>query len=238
MTSHNSVEKYHLEELRIACRRWDPRCVLPEISPQHKRILDVGCGAGQTLIGCGVDGRRSWGVDVSIDALQLGKKLSQETNFVMAAGEALPFSDNSFDLIISRVALPYMRIALTLREMARVLRPGGSLWLTLHRLTYTKAQLLRAATEADLRALGFQMYVLANGFCLHLFSRQIRFPFTTRCESFQTGSGMRRVLRKSGFEQIRIYQQQHFVVTAQKPLSRESSKSSTENDHPRLKASA
>lgn len=117
------------------------------------------------------------GGDVSFDALRLGKKLSPETNFVMAAGEALPFS------------------------------------------TYTKDRLLKAASQRDLKALGFQLYVLVNGLLLHLLSSQVRFPFATRCESFQTSSGMRRLLSKAGFKQIRVDQQQEFFVTAQKGLS-------------------
>lgn len=211
-----SIQQYHLEELKIATTPSDERRVLPEICALHGPILDVGCGAGQTMIACGVDGPSAWGVDVCLEALRLGKQLSKQTNFVLASGEELPFPDNSFEFVISRVALPYMRVVDAVREMWRVLRPGGGLWLTLHAFHYTKGQLLRALRNLELQSLIFQLYVLGNSLLLHLLTQQVRFPLTTRCESFQTGSGMRRILRAAGFQNILIDRQHHFVVTAQK----------------------
>jgi ubiquinone/menaquinone biosynthesis C-methylase UbiE len=210
-----SIEDYHLEELKIAMTPSHPRRALPDISAECS-ILDVGCGAGQTLIACGVDGPRAWGVDLCIEALRLGKRLSEHTNFVLAAGEALPFPDNSFDFVISRIALPYMRVVDAVREMARVLRPGGGVWLTLHAAAYTKGRILRALRSLDARSLIFQLYVLCNGLLLHLLGRQIRFPLTRRCESFQTGGAMRRTLLAAGFQNIVIDRRHHFVVTAKK----------------------
>lgn len=211
-----SIEEYHLEELKIATTPSDLRRALPDISALHGSILDVGCGAGQTLIACGVDGPNAWGVDVSLEALRLGKRLSERTNFVLAAGEALPFPDNSFDFVISRVALPCMRIVDAVREISRVLRPGGGIWLTLYGFAYAKGRLLQALRNLEVRSLIFQLYVLGNGLLLHLFTRQICFPLTARCESFQTNRAARRILLAAGFQNIVIDRRHHFVVTAEK----------------------
>lgn len=211
-----SIQEYHLEELKIATTPSDERRTLPDISALQGSILDIGCGAGQTMIACGVDGPRAWGVDVCLEALRLGKQLSEGTNFVLAAGEGLPFRDNSFDFVISRVALPYMRVVDAVREIWRVLRPGGGIWLTLHGFAYTKGQLMEALTNLEVRSLIFHLYVLGNGLLLHLFTRQIRFPLTRRCESFQTNWAMRRILLAAGFQNIVIDRRHHFVVTAEK----------------------
>jgi ubiquinone/menaquinone biosynthesis C-methylase UbiE len=210
------VQNYHLEELAIAKTRSDPRCVLPDFFREHKRILDVGCGAGQTLIACAVDGPDACGVDVDVLALRLGKKLSPRTNFVVATGEALPFRDAYFDMVISRVALPYMRVTHAVAELSRVSRPGGSLWLTLHGIDYTKNQLLGNLRNGNLPRVIFQFYALVNGVVLRLWSRQFNFPFTGRCESFQTSEGMRRILAAAGFTNIQIERGLHFVITARK----------------------
>lgn len=215
-SARRSIQQYHLEELKIATTPSDDRRTLPDISALKGSILDVGCGAGQTMIACGVDGPSACGVDVSLEALRLGKRLSERTNFVLAEGEGLPFADNSFDFVISRVALPYMRVVDAVREISRVLRPGGSVWLTLHSFAYTKGQLLRALRNMELRSLIFQLYVFGNGLLLHLFTRQIRFPLTSRCESFQTNRAMRRILLAAGFQNIVIDRRRHFVVTAKK----------------------
>ena len=42
--------EYHLLELEIARSPDDPRCVMPELRPSYRAVLDVGCGAGQTLL--------------------------------------------------------------------------------------------------------------------------------------------------------------------------------------------
>ncbi|MCB0205774.1 MAG: hypothetical protein KDH89_13210 [Anaerolineae bacterium] len=68
-----STRAYHLHELEIARSLDDSRRVMPEIRPQHRRVLDLGCGAGQTLIASDLP-RETWaaGVDVDFDALLTG----------------------------------------------------------------------------------------------------------------------------------------------------------------------
>ena len=55
---------YHLQELAIANCPADPRHILPPVSASHRWLLDVGCGAGQTLIASRLDpGVKVCGVD-------------------------------------------------------------------------------------------------------------------------------------------------------------------------------
>lgn len=93
-------------------------------------VLDVGCGAGQSLRRLISAGRV--GVDRDLEALALGCRLSAATGddllFVRASAHALPFADGCFTHVLSRVALNYMHQRTALGEMARVLRPGGTLY--------------------------------------------------------------------------------------------------------------
>ena len=129
----DETTRYHLLELLIATAPIGPLRVMPPISGRERGILDVGCGAGQTLIASPIpDGAVAVGADVDAGALALGRQLTSRVRFVRAAGEALPFAAASFDLVVSRVALPYMDLPVALAEMRRVLRAGGRLWLALH----------------------------------------------------------------------------------------------------------
>ncbi len=96
-----------------------------------QRVLEVGCGAGQ----CGrwlVDqGAAAVGFDLSLRQLQHSVRIDADSGVVLpavcATATAIPFADDSFDLAFSAYgALPFVLDAgLVLREVSRVLRPGG-----------------------------------------------------------------------------------------------------------------
>src|SRR5688500_10909613 len=97
-----------------------------------KRVLDVGCGAGQELLPfLEKTGAFCVGIDI---AGELGKVtgkffdengFSERANFARSKGEELPFAGESFDVVLCRVALPYMNNRQTIAEIARILKPGG-----------------------------------------------------------------------------------------------------------------
>jgi len=209
---------YHLQELSIASDPGDPRRVMPTIEAGHRRILDVGCGAGQTLIASNLGaGVVAVGVDVDYTALSLGRELSNTICFILAKGESLPFEGESFDLVISRVALPYMHVHLALAEMARVLKAGGSLWLTLHPFSMTASEIMTSFIHFKFKAVLYRAWVLTNGLTLHLFGKQWAFPpKSRRYESYQTKRGITRALLSAGFRRIEFGAGNHFIVTAKK----------------------
>ncbi|PYM33858.1 MAG: hypothetical protein DME15_10080 [Candidatus Rokuibacteriota bacterium] len=211
------VEAAHLEELRVARRLDDPRRVMPVVPAGCRRVLDIGCGAGQTLIGADVDGGvMACGVDRDVAALQLGRRITDRVRFVCALGESLPFRSESFDFVISRVALPYMHVPAALTEIRRVLVPGGRLWLVLHPGAMVLRELMGALRARRAKSALGRLWVLGNGVTLHCFGRIFRIPFTrARWESFQTPRGMRRALR-AGFDETEISRGRFFVVTARR----------------------
>ena len=211
------VGAYHVLELQIASDPADLRRVMPAIRAEHERILDVGCGAGQTLIASTLGANvTALGIDCDLRALRLGRRLDPRIRFICSKGEALPLGSEYFDLVISRVALPYMDTRPALGEMTRVLKPGGTIWIALHPLARL-LQLMRGNLRRMelLRAL-HRLYVLANGALAHFTGREFRSPLTGRFESFQTSPGIRRELQRLGFENIKLDERAFFVVTATK----------------------
>jgi SAM-dependent methyltransferase len=204
---------YHLRELEVARSASDPRRAMPVIPEGCGRVLDVGCGAGQTLLASDLKGARGFGIEYDHDPLRLGKKMEPRIEFVRGSGESLPFTDGAFDFVISRVALPYMRVGVAVEEIARVLKPGGGIWFALHPIgMFSWRQRFGGPKQAL-----YEMYRLVNTALLHAGAGQIRYLLNrSRMESYQTEDGMRRLLERCGFTSIRVSRGGHFVISARK----------------------
>jgi len=209
---NTSPVSYHDDEFRIALDSTSPHRVVPDTG-SAEAVLDIGCGAGQTLVTLGNHKRRV-GVDVDIEALRFGlhRTTTEGIRVAAAQGEHLPFAESTFDFVYSRVALPYMDIPAALSEMHRVLRPRGRLWLTLHTIDIPATQLRRGNLKGRIYAL----YTILNGAWFHISGRT--FPFVRGlCESIQTERGMRVALGRAGFSKIEFCQtSRHFAVTAER----------------------
>jgi ubiquinone/menaquinone biosynthesis C-methylase UbiE len=208
---------YHLGELEVARNVDDARHILPELPKTFESILDLGCGIGQTLIASSLPPKTfACGVDVNEEALAYGRKIANHISFVRASGEHLPFADGSFDVVISRVTLPYMHVPKALKEISRTLKPGGRVWLTLHPMSLILRHAGESLMAGNMKNYAYQLYVIANGVFFHLTGRQFRSPFNGRCESFQTVKGVTRAMKEAGFESVRAEQNGFFIVTASK----------------------
>jgi len=101
------------------------------ISPDA-RVLDVGCGSGwatRMLAEYAFNGRVT-GIDISDEMVRLARESSRavvNVDFEVASAEQLPFSDHEFTHAFSMESLYYYRnIPKALKEIHRVLKPGGS----------------------------------------------------------------------------------------------------------------
>lgn len=99
-----------------------------QVKDRKPRILDVGCGTGANLLMLSKYGQAE-GVDVSEDALAFCR--ARGLNEVkLGAGEELPYEDGTFDLVTAFDVVEHMDDDLAgLKEMRRVLRPGGRVLL-------------------------------------------------------------------------------------------------------------
>jgi ubiquinone/menaquinone biosynthesis C-methylase UbiE len=189
-----------------------------------KRILDLGCGSGKwpQRLGPIPSDCLLIGVDLSPEACLRAARQTGALRWLCASARAeqLPLRDQTIDQVISTVALPYFNIPSALREIWRVLKPGGHLDATLHSLPFT-VQELRARPPSGVSSLFYRFYVIANGFWFHLTGSVMRYPFSARYESWQSQRGIRIAFERAGFAGIRFSKLDNakLIVQAMRPAS-------------------
>ncbi|MCP5368198.1 MAG: class I SAM-dependent methyltransferase [Hyphomicrobiales bacterium] len=138
-----------------------------------KRVLDIGCGDGALVRLAAKRGARATGVDVSRAQLERARTAGTvaDEDYHEAAAQDLPFEDAAFDIVIFFNSLHHVAVEamdLALKETARVLKPGGRLYVSeplaegshfqiqkpAHDETVVRAAAYEALGRAD--ALGFQ----------------------------------------------------------------------------------
>jgi ubiquinone/menaquinone biosynthesis C-methylase UbiE len=110
-------------------RTWQ-RSALPFLPPGG-RVLEVGFGPGHMLAALAGAGYSPFGLDSSPAMLRLARRRLRRAG--LAAGlargraERLPFAANSFDAVLLTFPTPFVYGAAWLDQLARVLRPAGTL---------------------------------------------------------------------------------------------------------------
>lgn len=120
----DDLDQYHFEKLHHLLR------LVPFEGLRGQRVLEVGCGAGVDLVRFAKGGAVCTGVDLAASAIDLAtKNFAQQglsADLRVANGEALPFPDNSFDLVFAHGVVQYTANPQALvDECRRVLKPGG-----------------------------------------------------------------------------------------------------------------
>ena len=165
---------------------------------QVKRVLDIGCGAGQELLPFVMQGARAVGVDLSVEAARFGKEMLVQSgygdtaDFLSASGSELPFTDECFDVLICRVALMYMDQKAALREVSRVMRTGGRFLLKYHASSYYISKFWSGLKTRSPKSSIHALRVLASGYIYHLTGKQPMGRLTPGGEIFQTRESLKR----------------------------------------------
>src|SRR5690349_14891258 len=106
----------------------DPVMMARVTQGQFGNALDVGCGEGRFCRMLRAAGVQATGIDPTRKLLELARERDPAGDYRLGRAEQLEFAESSFDLAVSYITLidiPDFRAAIG--EMARVLRPGGSL---------------------------------------------------------------------------------------------------------------
>jgi SAM-dependent methyltransferase len=94
------------------------------------RVLDVGCGTGNSAIPAAKAGAKVTGVDIATNLLAQGRKRATDEHldirFEEGDAEELPYPDRSFDVVVSMFGAMFApRPERVAAEFLRVCRPGG-----------------------------------------------------------------------------------------------------------------
>jgi demethylmenaquinone methyltransferase/2-methoxy-6-polyprenyl-1,4-benzoquinol methylase len=108
-------------------RKWR-RLTAEAVVRPGDRVLDACCGTGDLALADARAGGRVTGVDFSEEMLARAERKAPEFHWVRADAAALPFDDGSFETVTVGFGIRNLSdLEAGLRELARVLVPGGRL---------------------------------------------------------------------------------------------------------------
>lgn len=187
---------------RVLSYGQDRRCKARLVSEARvvstDRALDLACGTGDIAVAVAAAGAaRTVGLDITVRMLELASRASQTVRFVAGDMCALPFPDDSFDLITTGYGLRNVPdLDRAMREMARVLRPGGRM-LSLD-FNRPSSAIVRSAYLGYLTLVGS-----ALGWALHRDQDTYRYiPESIR--RYPGAAGVATRLEAAGFEHVRV----------------------------------
>jgi ubiquinone/menaquinone biosynthesis C-methylase UbiE len=127
----SGAEVYEQFFLPALFREWAPRVADTAHLAPGQKVLDVACGTG-VLAGEAAmrvqPGGSVIGLDRNEGMLVVARRKAPEIEWRLGMAESIPFADDAFDAVLSQFGLMFFedRVA-ALKEMWRVLRPGGRL---------------------------------------------------------------------------------------------------------------
>jgi 2-polyprenyl-3-methyl-5-hydroxy-6-metoxy-1,4-benzoquinol methylase len=138
------------------------REVVQSIRAPRASVADLGCGSGVIL--CEILMMKPlWtghGLDISLEAINYArrlaahKKVADRTSFRKGNVTRLPYADESLSLVIASEIIEHMpEPEIVVSEIARVLRPGGQVVLTMPIESHTPGHIHTLSNQEDLRFL-------------------------------------------------------------------------------------
>lgn len=150
-----------------------------------RALLDAGCGRGAVAAALAERFGEVYGLDADEQSLAVAARRGVQTARLDLDREPLPFPEARFDAVLSLEVIEHVRDpAAYIRELARVLEPGGRLYVS----------------TPNVRFLGYSGQLLLRG----------RFPLTSLDQDgwqgghihFFTSADLEQLLRASGFDEV------------------------------------
>ncbi len=120
-----------------------------------KKVLDLGCGAGETSVYFALQGADVDACDISAGLIGLADRLAEKfgviVRFKTADSAALPYPDGQFDYVFGNGVLHHVELAATAQEVRRVLKSGGRA-IFIEPLPYNPAINVYRAMAKDVRS--------------------------------------------------------------------------------------
>ena len=172
---------------------------------QAHRVLDLGCGSGRHTVYLAKEGFEVFGLDIAPSGLSATVRKLNADGFIghTSLGDILqlPYQDDCFDAVISVRVIHHNRIALihqTVKEIWRVLKPQGLVWVTVpvpegHGSTHGRE--IEPGTWVP-------SYGIEKGLPHHLFTKD----------------ELKRVFQNFSLLKLRVFPTSHFSLLAEKPL--------------------
>jgi len=175
------------------------------------KVLDIGCGAGQDMLPF-IEKKEAFcvGIDVGEELGKVGVTLAEQTgfgekiSFARSMGEDLPFADESFDVVLCRIAITLMNNQKAIAEISRILRPGGVFLLKTHSPQFYLGMIKQRFSSLSPRQLAYPIISLAGGTFQMITGKYPAIDFLKGREVFQTRGTLERELRKHSMEIKRL----------------------------------
>jgi SAM-dependent methyltransferase len=90
-------------------------------------VLEIGCGTGVFTAKLAVTAANLTATDISGELLKKARERAPNVRFQIADAEGMPFAEGVFDGVVGSSILHHLNLEAALREICRVLKPGGRL---------------------------------------------------------------------------------------------------------------
>jgi ubiquinone/menaquinone biosynthesis C-methylase UbiE len=134
MTRKDWIMSYEEEKIPHWAESFEPSPLAERLlrkmpHPEGNSILEIGVGNGRDSIFLAKEGNEVTGIDVAKRAIELAEKNARKegvkVNFKIGDAEKLEFENDAFDAVFSISVLHSTNLFKSLKEIARVLKPGG-----------------------------------------------------------------------------------------------------------------
>ena len=152
-----SLDEFYARGPALVGQILDPVLTTLSVDPAGLRVLEIGCGMGRLFAGLAERFGEVWGIDISSEMVERGRAhCPVEATWVVGDGASLAgVADGTVDHVLSYEVFQHIPdqdvIRGYLREIARVLRPGGTFGVQMRRGSDTPRQALVRALPRPLR---------------------------------------------------------------------------------------